>query len=217
MWQHISYLLRQSKHFSISYSALKTKYQLVTFILIVISSICQAQISAKKPNIIKGVCWVSGDSITDHNMDHLLENSINWISQTPFGLMEGHDDHNIRFSSNSYDWGESDLGLIHTTELAHKRGVKVMLKPHIWIRTDTDKWRSDIEMSSPVLWDAWFSSYSEFMLHYAAVAEEGKMDALCIGTELYITTTRFPEKWIELINEIKKVYSGKLTYAANFY
>jgi len=171
----------------------------------------------QKPNMIKGVCWVSGDSITDHNMDHLVNNHVNWISQTPFGLMRGHDNPKIEFSSESYDWGESDLGLIHTSVLAHRKGIKVMLKPHIWIRAANGKWRSDIAMNSPLEWEAWFSSYADFMLHYARVAEDGQMDALCIGAELYLTTKLFPEKWIELIQEIRKVYKGKLTYAANFY
>jgi len=150
-------------------------------------------------------------------MDHLVENHVNWISQTPFGLMNGHDNPLVEYSSESYDWGESDIGLIHTAELAHKQGIKVMLKPHIWIRSANGKWRSDIAMKSPIEWDAWFSSYADFMLHYAMVAEKGKMDALCIGAELYLTTTQFPEKWIALIDEIRKVYHGKLTYAANFY
>jgi len=187
------------------------------FFLFHLSLFCVGQQSVDKPNIIKGVCWVSGDSITDHNMNHLVENHVNWISQTPFGLMRGHDNPEIEFSSESYDWGESDVGLIHTARLAHAQNIKVMLKPHIWIRDAKGKWRSDIEMQSPIEWEAWFGSYAEFMLHYAKVAEEGNMDALCIGAELLIPTSRFPEKWIELINEIRKVYKGKLTYAANFH
>ena len=167
--------------------------------------------------MIRGVCWVAGDSITDHNMDHVVENHINWISQTPFGWMDGHTNPEVRYSGSSRNWGGSDVGLIHTTKLAHKQGIKVMLKPHIWISNADGFWRSDIAMKSEEEWDAWFCSYSDFMMHYARVAEEGKIDALCIGAELYLTTTKYPEKWIELIQKVREVYNGKVTYAANFY
>jgi len=43
------------------------------------------------------------------------------------------------------------------------------------------------------------------------------LEGLCIGTELYITTTQHEQKWRNIIKEIRKVYSGQLTYAANFH
>ena len=55
------------------------------------------------------------------------------------------------------------------------------------------------------------------ILHYAELAEETGMESLCIGTELYATTTSQPDRWRALIKEIRKVYSGQLTYAANWY
>ncbi len=171
---------------------------------------------SSNPNIIRGVCWVAGDSIISRNLDPLVNNHVNWISQTPFGWQGEHNDPNLQYSGDGH-WGESDFGLIHSANLAHDRGIKVILKPHIWMHSSSGKWRSDIEMNSPEDWDTWFSNYTNFMMHYAKVAEKGKMEALCIGTELLIPTTQFPERWIELIQKIKTIYSGKLTYAANFY
>jgi len=71
-------------------------------------------------------------------------------------------------------------------------------------------------MNSEREWDEWFESYGAWILHYARLAEECKIESLCIGTELHQTIKR-TEEWRYLISEIRKVYSGQLTYAANWY
>lgn len=166
---------------------------------------------------MRGLCWVAGDSIASHNMDQISNIGTNWISQTPFGWMKGIDSPVVVLNSDKAWWGEADRGIRHTAALASSSGIKSMLKPHIWLRRSGDKWRSDIAMNSPVEWDAWFESYSDWILHYALLAEECNIEALCIGTELHQTTVQHPEKWREIIAAIRKVYSGDLTYAANWY
>ena len=54
------------------------------------------------------------------------------------------------------------------------------------------------------------------MLTYAAAAEEGNAELLCIGTELEEFVKKRPQYWRKLIQEIRGVYKGKLTYAANW-
>ena len=168
---------------------------------------------------IRGVCWVAGDSITNLNFEPLIDNNIEWISQTPFGFMAAYDDPSVRFDSGdrNHHWGDSDYGLIYTAQMAKSCGLKTILKPHIWMRTNTGKWRSDIEMGSEADWDKWFEEYEAMIIHYAKVAERGEMEAYCIGTELLIPSTQYPERWRAIIKNIRKVYSGQLTYAANFY
>ena len=166
---------------------------------------------------IKGVCWVAGDSIVSSNLDSLIINNSEWISQTTFAWQQGHDNPSIKYDNSRSWWGERDAGLIHTTKLAHQKGIKVMLKPHIWLSRSDGKWRSDIKMNSQEDWDKWFSDYKEMIMHYAKVAELGKIDALCIGTELLIPSTKHPDKWRDIIHSIRQIYSGQLTYAANFY
>ena len=48
------------------------------------------------------------------------------------------------------------------------------------------------------------------------MAEEEKVDIFCIGTELEKFIEHRPAYWRELIAEVRKVYKGKLTYAANW-
>ena len=166
---------------------------------------------------MKGVCWVAGDSISKHNLDPLIESGITWISQTPFGWMNGHDDPNVRLKTTRVLWGETDRGITHTTCLARESGIRSMLKPHIWIRNSKGKWRSDIAMENEEQWDQWFESYEHFIIHYAKLAESLGIESLCIGTELRETIRQHPEKWRDIIHNIRQVYKGQLTYAANWY
>jgi hypothetical protein len=175
---------------------------------------------AERPSLvdkIRGVCWVGGDSISTHNFDDLIENNVQWISQTPFGWQPHYNTPELEYASNGWYWGERDIGIAHTAQLAHERGLKSVLKPHIWLRRSGGKWRGDIEMESTEDWDRWFENYTDFMLHYANIARESNIEMLCIGTELLHPAVDFPDKWREMIKKIRAVYPGKLTYAANFY
>jgi hypothetical protein len=54
------------------------------------------------------------------------------------------------------------------------------------------------------------------MIHYAYLAEKTKAELLCIGTELRSALKQQPNKWMQLLKEIKTIYKGKITYAANW-
>ncbi len=166
---------------------------------------------------MKGLCWVAGDSIAQHNINQITDIGANWISQTPFGWMSSYDSPEVVLNNDRAWWGETDRGVIHTTKLARASNVKTMLKPHIWLRRSNDKWRSDIAMKSNKDWGKWFESYRNWILHYAQIAEKNNIEALCIGTELYQTTKQYPDKWRAIISDIRQVYSGQLIYAANWY
>ncbi|MDB4292745.1 glycoside hydrolase [Maribacter sp.] len=96
----------------------------------------------------------------------------------------------------------------------HQKGIRVHLKPHLWMN---DGWRSNITLDSPSEWDAWFDSYRTNILRYARIAEETKAELFCMGTELKTSIKTQPERWESLIDEIRQIYSGELTYAANWY
>lgn len=179
----------------------------------------QSSIQISKINKQRGVCWVGGRKIVDIvELQKLTNIGVNWISQTPFGWQRGHDSPMIgnQIGSERGWWGERDEGLRETTRMAKSLGINTILKPHIWLRDEEGKWRGEIEMNSEEDWQMWFKNYETFILHYAQLAEEEGIEMLCIGTELHRTCTEREMDWRDLIKKIRSVYSGDLTYAANF-
>lgn len=167
----------------------------------------------------RGVSWVGGPQVVvQDDLTALVENHVNWIVQTPFGWQQDYDSPHVALSTEANWWGETDTGLVTTAQLAENAGIHTLLKPHIWLtRPSEGKWRGEIEMSSEEDWRAWFESYRRFILHYATLAETHHMPILCIGTELQVTAVKKEQDWRELIAEIRRVYSGKLTYAGNWH
>ncbi|WP_232835071.1 glycoside hydrolase family 113 [Pleomorphovibrio marinus] len=163
----------------------------------------------------KGVCWVgSPRPLEGWELDSLSWKGITHLSQTPFGWQSDPNLPEIRWEKHTERmwWGESLVGVKTTTDLAREKGVESILKPHLWVRGE---WPGVIKMQTDEDWGMWFDQYAEFILYYAAYAEDQNIPILCIGTELELTSDRDVD-WRNLITEIRKVYSGELTYAANF-
>ncbi len=167
----------------------------------------------------RGVGWVAGNEITLNHMIPLAENKIEWIEQTPFGWQRRYDSPKIALiTSGRVLWGETDEGLRITTEYAKKFGIKTLLKPHIWLREKPGgKWRANIDFETEEGWTEWFDNYRTFIIHYATFAQTHDIEILCIGTELHNPAVERAADWRKLIAEIREVYQGKLTYAANWY
>ena len=110
-------------------------------------------------------------------------------------------------------FAENDESIIHMVHYAKKMGMNTLLNPHIWIH---HSWPGEIEMQNPADWHLFFKYYYRWIEHYAILAEMYKIPILSIGNELSITTKYFPEEWIKIISKIRKIYSGKITYGANW-
>ena len=103
-----------------------------------------------------------------------------------------------------------DKALVHAINKAHSLGMKVMLKPHVDVRTG--EWRGDVIPS-----EAWFESYKDYIMYYTRLAQEYDVEVFAIGTELGNTTLpNWEAQWEDLISQIRDVYSGKLVYGANW-
>ena len=193
----------------------------VVFISLILVFGSSAGIFFKKPvteksEKQKGVCWVGGrEAVTEKEIAALAKCHVTWISQTPFAFQRNANTSSLvtNFSSDRVWWGESDLGIKETTQLARESGIKTILKPHIWVNHG---WPGDIAMKSDTAWSNWFQNYEKFIIHYAELAEKNKIEILCIGTELHKTIHKEKE-WRTMITKIRSVYQGKLTYAANFH
>jgi len=121
----------------------------------------------------------------------------------------------------SFDYGftVTDRDIEIAVKNAHDMGLKVCLKPVVNLRDGV--WRAHVNFPEPEFegskydyWNKWFSSYTNFMSHYAELAEEFKCEMLCIGCEM-VGTERKVDHWAKLIEKIRKIYSGPIIYNAN--
>lgn len=140
----------------------------------------------------------------------LHEDGVNAVALVPYGGMQLGSPEIRGFGRDSW---ESDEGLRELTRLAHDVGMKVMLKPGIWIRGG--HFGGDIEFSSPVGREKWFEQYSSFIERYAKLAAEIHVDLFCVGGE-FVRMSRYEADWRRVIANVRNVYPGPLTYAANF-
>ncbi|WP_400191624.1 glycoside hydrolase family 113 [Hymenobacter sp. B81] len=167
---------------------------------------------------LRGVSWVAGDSVTAADLAALRRQHVTWLAQTPFGWQADSAAPvvQLRTDRGRVYWGETDSGLVHTARLARRQGIRTLLKPHVWLQA-RGQWPGQIRMRSEADWQAWFASYSAFILHYARLAEAHGMEALCIGTELRHAAVDHEAQWRQLIKQVRQVYRGRLTYAANWH
>ncbi|WP_426452647.1 glycoside hydrolase family 113 [Paenibacillus sp. S-38] len=98
-------------------------------------------------------------------------------------------------------------------------GLRVCLKPVVNCADGT--WRAhinffDMDVPCEPKWSDWFASYTRFILHYARIAEETGCELFCIGCEM-VQTDRREREWRQLIAEVRKVYSGPITYNCDKY
>jgi len=143
----------------------------------------------------------------------LVKNNVEWVAVIPFFYQQDEQTSKLRMRDSYDTWSRRDSMFIEVIDQLHQRNLRVHFKPHLWMNSG---WRSNINLTSKRHWDSWFDSYRITMLHYARMAQETQVDLFCIGTELKTTIKEQPQKWCDLIAEIKAIYHGKLTYAANW-
>jgi len=149
---------------------------------------------------------------SDQAIERLAALGTNAISLTPFTYMRDPSRPvQLRFSQSPNQ--ENDESVAHAARCAQRNGMVVMLKPHVWLG---GSWPGEIEMTSEDDWNQFFSYYLDWILHYALLAEMYDMDILCAGVELSRATVGNEARWIDLFERVRRVYSGALTYAANW-
>jgi hypothetical protein len=103
---------------------------------------------------------------------------------------------------------------------AHALGMAVLMKPHIWSRQfwgPNARWHGDIHMHSDADWQRWFAAYRRYILHYARIAAATRCEGFAVGLEYVRATRERPADWRALIADVRAVYSGPITYGANFH
>ncbi|MBB5325730.1 hypothetical protein HNQ34_002831 [Anoxybacillus tepidamans] len=112
-----------------------------------------------------------------------------------------------------------DGELIDMITYAQSLGLKVILKPTVNCKDGT--WRAhinffDVDVPCEPKWSEWFQSYTAYQLHYAEIAEKTNCVMYIIGCEM-VQAERREREWRNLIQEVRKVYRGPITYNTDKY
>jgi len=140
-------------------------------------------------------------------------------------------------------WGGTVAANIESIKLAKRAGFKIFLKPHIVLgkiptydgiesvlqrihpktfrygledKTDGAEWRGDFKPKKEVDLLMWEQNYERYILKLAQIAQDFEVDLFSVGTELKQSAIKRPKFWRQLIQKVRAIYKGPLTYAANW-
>lgn len=143
----------------------------------------------------------------------MKQTGIEAVAIVPYSFMaDAHRPDPIPVSQNA--GGENDEAVLFAHLSAQSIGQFTLLKPQVWLGGGS--WPGDVSFEREQDWQSFFTHYGRWALHYALLAEMFGFDAYCIGTELRYTTLKKPTEWRKLTQSIRKIYTGSLTYAANW-
>lgn len=140
----------------------------------------------------------------------LAKTGAKWVALIPVEYMKRKDSTTF----DATDQTASDESLRQTIRDAEALGLSVVLKPHVNCADGTPT-----AVIRPSDERAWFAGYRAFLLHYAAIARDEHVQLFVVGTELFSMAAGpgRAREWEGLIGDVRAVYPGKLTYAANWY
>jgi len=138
----------------------------------------------------------------------------NWVSLTPFGRIWDLSPTGVDQSFEA-KVSETARRVVEAVQQAHAQGLEVLLVPHLW--AEAGGWRGEIDPKTDEGWLAWARGYRHFLLFWAKLAAQCDVDMLAVGVELrsWVTTSHAPT-FSALIKDVRRVYDGPLTYAANW-
>jgi hypothetical protein len=196
-------------------NSLRSLFSTYAGILLCLFLVQCASVNPPVKEKLKGIALES-PAKSDHPevMQELAKIGSNTVCLMPYSFMKDISAVKIDYDSEWQWWGERSEGIKVMIDQAHEAGLSVMLKPHLWIGDGTFTGLLTFEdKASRTQWEA---SYSAYILEYARIASEKNVEMLCIGTELCGMVRTDKPYWSALVKEVKKVYSGQLTYAANW-
>lgn len=97
-----------------------------------------------------------------------------------------------------------DETLIEEIRALKTQGLKVMLGPQICCTPLT------IQGRSKGWWDAYFAATTEFLVHFAKIAEETGVDAMHYAVSADYQESDYATRWSAVFREIRKHFSGEV-------
>jgi len=164
---------------------------------------------------INGVSLVASNQALNYEHIAPVQNvGANYAAVMPFGFLKSTNSPDLIYNSQRQWFGETLEGTKQYIKKLHENNLSVMLKPQLWVWKG--EYTGEIKMETEADWLKLEKTYEDFILDYAEIAQQENVQLLCIGTELASFVKARPDYWRSLIEKIRKIYFGKLTYAANW-
>ena len=162
---------------------------------------------------IKGITMVAPpDPFPNDPIGPITDVNANWIAVVPYAYSRiGKPD--VVFNLDWQWWGEKFEGAKESIQLAHEKGVKVMLKPQVYIHRS---WVGEVDFDNEAEWKKWELDYEKYIMEYARLAADEGVAIICVGTEYKISVVKREKFWRNLISKVKAIYPGKIIYSANW-
>ncbi|MBO1254827.1 hypothetical protein J3L16_03880 [Alteromonas sp. 5E99-2] len=174
----------------------------------------ETKATTQLPTKFNGVTLEASRTPFDTQLLKPIKNvNANYIAIVPYAFINKNDA-KVNYNYRRQWWGEKPKGIAQTIANAKAQNLKIMLKPHVWVKGDG--WPGEFETNSDQQWKVFSESYSNYILELAALAEKHDVALFCIGTEFRLVASKKPDFWIDLISKVRKIYSGQITYASNW-
>jgi len=137
-----------------------------------------------------------------------------WVSLTPFGRVADLSGTGVDLTFET-PFERNRLDVARAVEMAHARGLHVMVVPPLWV--ESGGWRGEIDPKTDDGWERWAASYGAFIHTWAEVAQAARAEMFSVGVELrsWVTTGRAPS-FARILEDVRRVYHGIVSYSANW-
>jgi hypothetical protein len=155
-----------------------------------------------------------GSAAYTRQLEACVRMGATWISLTPFGRVG--DLHGLGVDPTFETPYDVNFPRVLTAiRMAHARGLRVMLVPHLWV--ESGEWRALIDPGTDTGWAEWARSYEDFIVGWARIAEAGEAEMFSAGVELrsWVTGGHAPS-FARVLAAVRREYAGTLTYSANW-
>ena len=117
-----------------------------------------------------------------------------------------------------------DADIRSMAEVVKSQDMQIWLYPQLDYPVKVGEWLGHVEDNGG-WWQTWFDRVEDFSFHYARLAEEIDAETLIIGEPIYLAEQipvedehiKLPadinQRWLTIIKNTKKLYSGKVLFA----
>ena len=156
----------------------KIKYLFTAFIFLIACGNAESQ---KRDNVevkndyqpagkkIGGVNFTAPSRVIDSSWTGPLQQiNANWVAFVPYAYSKAAEP-NVYYEGDRQYWGESLNGVKTNIQQAHAAGLKVMIKPHVWLRSG---WIGDFDLETEEQWKIWETDYERYIMLFAKLAAQ---------------------------------------------